>query len=94
MSEALKFDSSLDSVKKAECSMMYKSLDMLLEFSKKANFNLFVYLFGEKLGNHLCWKYTVTYRKDFMKFFNFLDLDNKGIIVVNILHNKDLYSNC
>jgi hypothetical protein len=61
--------------------MERKTLDSFCEFSKYANLDIFIEIFGEKLGTHLWNKYIEDYERDMVWTYNGLDNDNRERLV-------------
>jgi hypothetical protein len=84
--------------KKESIRDFYTELNKLIEFGNKANENVFIFLFEERLGKHLWYKFREM--KDLFLFLNYLDVKNREIILTNIYGHKDsfspnpLYANC
>ncbi len=84
--------------KKESIRDFYTDFSKLIEFGNKANEKLFIFLFDERLGKHLWTKFREM--KDFFAFLNYLDVENRTVILTNIFGHKDafeanpLYANC
>lgn len=76
---------SLSEEKKREIQNVYHYVEQLTNFSNKANQKLFVYLYGEQIGNHL-WEKFLSFDGDMFKFIKYLDVENKTILMTNIFH--------
>lgn len=68
--------------KKEIISQFYGDLQALIEFNNKANQNIFVYLYGEQMGEHL-WQ---QFRKidNFLNFMKYLDEKNREVLLTNV----------
>lgn len=86
MAELKKWD-ELSEDKQKEIQKIYGDLTLLIEFSNKANQNLFIYLYGENLGLHLWNKFREF--NNIITFFNYLDTDNRSVILANVYGQKD-----
>lgn len=86
--------------KKKEIQSIYSRIEELVKFSNKANHNLFVYLYGEQVGSHLWSKFREF--DNIIKFFNYLDVENRTVILSNIYggerykwgEENPLYAHC
>jgi len=77
-----------------ELQKVYQCIDKIWTFSGKANQELFIYLFGEKMGNHYWDKFTRECQRDILRLFRAMDRDKKSDLIANIFLNKSLYSHC
>jgi hypothetical protein len=92
MNKPLQYD-DLTIDKKTLLNDFYKQLLKIIEFGNKVNYNLLRYLYGDKLATHLGLMWEKADR-DVLYWFNQLDVDNRGILLVNIYYNDTLYSHC
>ena len=85
---------NLSEEKRKSLKGVYNNIDKIWEFSCKANQSLFVYIFGEHMGNHYWDKFTREHHRDFLHFLRGLDSEVKGDLFANIFLNENLYANC
>ena len=87
---------NLSKEKQQELRKTYLIINKLVEFSNKANLNLFVFLYGNQIGTHLFSKFREF--SDMLKFLNYLDIENRTILLTNIFGSEDevnlLFLNC
>lgn len=72
---------------------LYKGIQKLIDFSDKVTCKLLVYLYGEKLGNHLWDKY-ISYDRDIISWYLQLSIENKGLLASNLYYNEVMYAHC
>jgi len=83
---------TLSEEKKKEIQNVYYYVEQLTIFSNKANQKLFVYLYGEQMGNHL-WEKFRSFDGDMFKFIKYLDVENKTILMSNVFNFDERRSN-
>lgn len=67
------------------------SISLLQEFSNKVNYNIFIYLFGKQLGEHLVEKFAIECDRNLLKFLSSIDSEYKFFILYEIKTNSVLY---
>jgi hypothetical protein len=66
----------------------------LLTFSNKINNRLLVYLFGERLGEHLWFKFVTSHNRNLLEFFSGLTSEYRFFVLHEIKTNESLYAYC
>lgn len=85
---------SLNDEKRNEIVKIKQNFDMIFEFQCKVNENLMIYIFGEQLGKHYWYKFTIVSNRNIFQFIKCMDSDKKGDLIANIFLNETLYENC
>ncbi len=67
------------------------SISLLQNFSNKVNYNIFVYLFGQQLGEHLAEKLAIECDRNLLKFLSAIDSEYTFFILYEIKTNSLLY---
>lgn len=86
--------------KQKELQTDFQRVKKLQEFSNKANQKLFVFLFGEHMGQHYWEKFVLTYKRDICAFIGYIDDEPASVLFTNIFYQKDphrsnpLYAHC
>jgi hypothetical protein len=57
------------------------TLDAFCEFAKYADYNLFVEIFGKRLGEHFWWKHEGSHRRNMTWTYNDMDNSNRDKII-------------
>ena len=71
-----------------------QQVDDLITFSNKVNYNLLVYMFGDKVGSHLAEKFAIECKRDILMFLKKIDSQMKFFILHQIKTNDSLYAHC
>lgn len=87
----------LSEAKQNKIRDFYIDLYKLVEFGNKANQNLFVYLYGQQMGEHLWLKFKEI--NNIFTFMNYMDIQNRSVILSNVLGyennlENNLYAHC
>lgn len=74
-----------------DCRIFYANIHSIKEFGDYCNCNVFAYLFGNDEGHRLWVCFVEDVRRDIYKLlFEYLNNEQKFILVANILDNNDL----
>jgi hypothetical protein len=68
-------------------------VEELSKLSNKLNMSLFIYMFGDTLGEHLMYKFHKNDR-NLLSFFNGLDENYKFFMLWELKTNKELFAYC
>jgi len=63
-------------------------------FGKKLNRNLFIYLFGERLGDHLNEKFVIESHRNLLAFLSSLTSEYQFFLLHELKNNESLYAHC
>lgn len=66
----------------------------LMDLANNLNMNLFVYLFGKQLGEHLAYKFVMDCNRDLLKFFGILDSQYRFFLLHELKTNEQLFIHC
>lgn len=86
--------------KKKEMQKHFQTMKKINEFANKANENLMVFIFGERMGKHYWEQYTLKFNRNIAHFLNYIDDENAAILFTNIFSHNDsvnknpLYAHC
>lgn len=65
----------------------------LFKLQNNLNSALFIYMFGEQLGNHYAQKFAIDCNRNLLMFFKIIDSEATFFILHQLKTNKNLFAN-